>query len=308
MSTITPEQIHATADRLQAEGVRPTLAAVRQALGGGSFTTISEAMKTWRAQVQEEHELALVQVPAALDERMEQLKRAAWEVAQQEAENRLKSEREALAAQRQEMDAQLNELHQLMEILETEASEKDAALASLQASSAKELALLTEQKEEQSRSFADQLGQLKGELAEKNSELKKMGEQLKAAQSELSASGIELIQMRAKAESYHRENQTLTQNMEYYRDLQARSEAKVDRLQGELDQLHEALSEQKSKNETLAAQAVMHVAELEKLQESERVLRTRNEDLAQKLARAEVFEQLLEAEKQKKEADSAAQK
>ncbi|MFK7161846.1 DNA-binding protein [Marinospirillum sp. MEB164] len=307
MSTITPEQIHQVADRLQAEGTRPTLAAVRQALGGGSFTTISEAMKSWRAQVQEEHELALVQVPAALDERMEQLKRAAWEVAQQEAENRLKSEREALANQRQEMDSQLNELHQLMEILETEASEKDAALASLRASSAEELALLKQQKEEQSRSFSDQLGQLKGELAEKNSELKKLGEQLGLTQRELSASGTELIGMRAKAESYHRENQTLTQNMEYYRDLQTRSEAKVDRLQNELDQLHEAMSEQKSKNEALAAQAVMHVAELEKLQALEKTLRAKNEELAQKLARAEVFEQLLEEEK-KKEADSAAQK
>jgi hypothetical protein len=44
----TTTEIHAIADRLAATGQRPTLAAVRKELGGGSFTTISEAMKDWR--------------------------------------------------------------------------------------------------------------------------------------------------------------------------------------------------------------------------------------------------------------------
>ena len=41
---VTREQIFAVADELDAAGQKPTLAAVRKALGGGSFTTISEAM------------------------------------------------------------------------------------------------------------------------------------------------------------------------------------------------------------------------------------------------------------------------
>ena len=38
---ITTADIHAAADRIAEAGQQPTLAAVRSALGGGSFTTIS---------------------------------------------------------------------------------------------------------------------------------------------------------------------------------------------------------------------------------------------------------------------------
>ena len=47
---ITKEQIFAVADDLDAAGQNPTLASVRKQLGGGSFTTISEAMNEWRAR------------------------------------------------------------------------------------------------------------------------------------------------------------------------------------------------------------------------------------------------------------------
>ena len=49
---ITTPDIHAAADKIAAQGTTPTLAAVRSALGGGSFTTISEAMKEWKASQQ----------------------------------------------------------------------------------------------------------------------------------------------------------------------------------------------------------------------------------------------------------------
>ena len=44
---ITIEQFHAISDQLQEKETKPTLAEMRKALGGGSFTTISEAMKSW---------------------------------------------------------------------------------------------------------------------------------------------------------------------------------------------------------------------------------------------------------------------
>ena len=45
---ITKDQIFAVADEIDAAGQNATLAAVRKALGGGSFTTISEGMTEWR--------------------------------------------------------------------------------------------------------------------------------------------------------------------------------------------------------------------------------------------------------------------
>ena len=43
---LSASEIPVIADQLDAAGTTPTLAAVRRALGGGSFTTISEAMQT----------------------------------------------------------------------------------------------------------------------------------------------------------------------------------------------------------------------------------------------------------------------
>ena len=54
---LTTQDIHAAADRLQEQGIKPTLAEVRKALGGGSFTTISDAMQSWKREQQEEQEL-----------------------------------------------------------------------------------------------------------------------------------------------------------------------------------------------------------------------------------------------------------
>ena len=47
---ISKDQIFAAADELDAAGQSPTRAAVRKALGGGSFTTISEGMTDWKAR------------------------------------------------------------------------------------------------------------------------------------------------------------------------------------------------------------------------------------------------------------------
>lgn len=47
---ITTERVHAAADTLAAQGESPTLMAVRQQLGGGSFSTISNAMKIWHTR------------------------------------------------------------------------------------------------------------------------------------------------------------------------------------------------------------------------------------------------------------------
>ena len=45
---LTKQDIWRCADELDAEGIRPTLAAVRKKLGSGSFTTISDAMAEWK--------------------------------------------------------------------------------------------------------------------------------------------------------------------------------------------------------------------------------------------------------------------
>ena len=47
---LTKDQILQAADQLAAAGTAPTLAAVRAAVGGGSYTTINKTLKEWKAK------------------------------------------------------------------------------------------------------------------------------------------------------------------------------------------------------------------------------------------------------------------
>lgn len=64
-ATITPEQVHAVADGIKAEGGKPTLRAVRERLGTGSMGTIVKLLQQWRAS-QERQAVAELALPPAL--------------------------------------------------------------------------------------------------------------------------------------------------------------------------------------------------------------------------------------------------
>ncbi|WP_311950448.1 DNA-binding protein [Halomonas piscis] len=128
---LTPEKIHAAADQIAEAGERPTLARVRKALGGGSFSTISEAMQAWREKQTEEHALAEIEVPEPINERVEQLKAAAWEAAVAEAERRLSAERAALDEAQAQATGEVEEAREAVQTLEEEAAERDRELETM---------------------------------------------------------------------------------------------------------------------------------------------------------------------------------
>lgn len=102
---ITIQDIQATADKIAAEGGNPTLAAVRKAIGGGSFTTISEAMQLWKAKKQVVATPLREPAPASVTDRLMSFGAEIWTVSQEISNTRLQTEREALELVRQEMEA-----------------------------------------------------------------------------------------------------------------------------------------------------------------------------------------------------------
>lgn len=92
---ISVEDVFAVASQLAESGQQPTLAAVRTALGGGSFTTISEAMKSWRATQQAAAASTREAAPTAVMERINRLGTEVWSLAIGMANDRLAKEREA---------------------------------------------------------------------------------------------------------------------------------------------------------------------------------------------------------------------
>ena len=117
------EQIFEIADALVAQGTNPTLAAVRKALGKGSFTTIQEVMVEWRAERATQHEPSREAPPRAVEERLQLLGGEIWAAALEMANARLAADREALEARRLEMEQRQAEAaemaDQMAEELET---------------------------------------------------------------------------------------------------------------------------------------------------------------------------------------------
>jgi chromosome segregation ATPase len=118
--TSTTTRIFEIADELDAAGHNPTLASVRKALGGGSYTTISQAMTEWRARKAAKETPVQEAVPQAITELLEQLGAEIWAQALQLCHARLSAEREALENDRQGIEAQRQEAADLADQLSSE--------------------------------------------------------------------------------------------------------------------------------------------------------------------------------------------
>jgi chromosome segregation ATPase len=175
---ITRESIWTAADQLDAEGDRPTLAAIRKKLGGGSYSTISEAMTEWHAR-RTQKAVQTEPVPEKLGEAATEFAAVTWRIARELAEARLQAVRSAIEEARQQMEAEKVEAAAFADQLGKEldaAKEKVAGLVErLETADSAVRALLTERDQERARAdraqaVADErsrmIDTLRGELAQ----------------------------------------------------------------------------------------------------------------------------------------------
>ncbi len=134
---ITKEQIHSAADELDAAGKSPTLAEVRKLVGGGSFTTISEAMTEWKARRSAQPSVIRDPAPPAVVEKLTEFGAEVWAAAMELANTRLATEREALDGARGEMEAARAEAAELADQLTAELDESKAQVLVLGGANAK---------------------------------------------------------------------------------------------------------------------------------------------------------------------------
>ena len=129
---ITAEQIFAVADELDAAGQNPTLAAVRKVLGGGSFTTISEAMTEWKARKAAKETPLREPAPTMLAERLTEFGAELWATALELANGRLAAERAALEASRMQLETEKAEAAELADQVTAELEETKARVSTLE--------------------------------------------------------------------------------------------------------------------------------------------------------------------------------
>lgn len=147
VAKITKEQIWAAAEELVAAGKSPTLAQVRAVVGGGSYTTISEAMTEWKA-AQEASEAPIREpLPSVLEEAAARMMMEVWSVSTGLANDRLKAEREALDAARAEHERVQQETAEMADQLAEEIEALRSANEALQETIAAATESETEAKE-----------------------------------------------------------------------------------------------------------------------------------------------------------------
>ncbi|KMY85731.1 KfrA protein [Candidatus Paraburkholderia calva] len=128
---ITRDAIWQVADALAAESVKPTLAAVRKKIGGGSFTTIQEAMAEWKARRQQIAKPVSDTPPPELAERVTVLAGEIWMLARAAADTALAGERQQMEAERIELRGQVAEAVELVNTLTEENERMKADVAEL---------------------------------------------------------------------------------------------------------------------------------------------------------------------------------
>lgn len=177
---LTKDDIWSVADRLDAEGKSPTLAAVRKALGSGSFTTISEAMREWHQKRKEQATKAQEAgpLPPDLDDAIHRFAQEVWakstEIAKSETE-KLSAE---YAAARKEWDRERQELEAVAEDLSVALEESQARESETKAAF-DDLVRLSSEKEALIVSLNERLAQSEARIEELRQENQRLHELLR---------------------------------------------------------------------------------------------------------------------------------
>ncbi|UXN02091.1 DNA-binding protein (plasmid) [Xanthomonas hortorum pv. pelargonii] len=118
---ITKDQIWKIADQLDADGVKPTLSAVRKKLGSGSYTTIQDAMSEWKQRKLQKTQPVVEPRAPDVVEAVGVLAAEIWTVARTAAERALAGDREKLAEEFTALQEQVRESLEVADQLNEEA-------------------------------------------------------------------------------------------------------------------------------------------------------------------------------------------
>jgi uncharacterized protein (DUF3084 family) len=126
---VTDALIFAAADELKTQGLKPTLAEVREVLGAGSYSTISTGMRKWRAHANNKH--AGMEVPEPIQQELTKAGCELWTVAQRLAEAAWNGEREEMLRAQADLEREQSEAAEVASQATREVETLTARLAQL---------------------------------------------------------------------------------------------------------------------------------------------------------------------------------
>jgi chromosome segregation ATPase len=232
MASVPIEAIWQAADALEAEGIRPTLAAVRNKVGGGSFTTITNAMGEWRKRRQQDALAPAEPLPDEISQHVDEIGQRLGDIGQQLralggeiwakaralADEQLVGLRQRLEAEKAEIHERMTEAVQLADQLTEEAEGLRRQLADHQA----EVAALKEQMAEMEQRSSAELARARDN----------------ASRYEIAAAEARAGEKAALERAVHAEDRVATLN-----DQLAQTTGKLQRLEAEQASVRDQMTE-----------------------------------------------------------------
>lgn len=243
-------------------------------MGKGSFSTISEALRSWRAEQETVAELAQVVLPQEIAERADTLVAQLWDTAQSIANDKLIGEREALAAARTNMDMEMADMAEQAERLEAKIKELQAQRDGLQselAQSRTECTHLndklidrekhTEELEKRVSELTDENKGMTAEIARLTSRNQFKSDETKRLEAELDKTTLlhqtqsevvkkELEAVRAELSEAVKDNAKLQGKLELLADNQAKADKTIESQSNKVAELTAMVAGLKAANKT----------------------------------------------------------
>jgi chromosome segregation ATPase len=287
---ISKEQVYTAAAELREEGTAPTVQAVRERIGSGSFSTINTHLADWKVE-------NAAQGPAdipAMPEKVQDAFNRIWATAARSAQEGFETQREALEAVRKEMDRERASMAEEIERLEKDLEETTTQAAQFEA----DLTIERQAGEEKA-------GQVTA-LTVANARLE---EQVKAAQAETRAMRNALDTANTERERDHatheQDRRRWEKEIEQERLQQKRLQTQLEGERGARDEAVRQASELKTENARLDERAGAAEARGTELKDQLEALQAKFADLAKaQKARATTKKKVAPAREKKEPKES----
>ena len=256
MATLTEDKILEAADQLMDQGENPTMAKIREHLGNkGSFTTINQALKKWKAKQAIESQPIKVEAPEAITTRLSDLGSEIWEIAQQLANQTLNSERQVLEQARIEMESSHSEAielaDELNEKLEAEKTRNEQMVVDVKGANE-----LLEARKQTNLDLQKRFDALEIHGTQKDIRIQDLEKQLTHLQSE----------SKSQRDTHSAENRRLSEKLDVATQAASDHRSEAASLQGELKSLRISTSQQlEAAEKQLATTKMEGTARIEEL-------------------------------------------
>lgn len=302
---LTTEDIHAAADQLHANGITPTQTKVREALGGGSFSTIGEALKTWKQELQEHEQLRKTDMPDVVKDNGLLYIAQIWQTANQKANDDLSATREAYAKKNADNQAAVDDFKEALLTLEGEEAKTKEAL-NLSIEKAQKATIEAE-------ALANEITSLNTFITDLNHKLDIEQERTVSAQSSLTATNDKLDSTRSQLDTANEQLTQARESIATYKATNNAQSADIERLQADAIEHKKAhqittdkLTERTAERDDLAKQLAAVQGKLEAVTEQSEQLVIERKQMNENLKSLTVSVTVLENNNEQLTSDNKA--